>query len=99
MVPTVAKPAASYLSGGVAVTVLSFVVLLASAYFGIVHPGDEYDSGPSLPLAWCGWIGLALGVALLSVGVLRLAQHADRDAGVRYHPAVVPGGTAGESEG
>lgn len=93
-VPTIAKPAANFLSWGVAVTILGFVVLLASAYFGVVSPAGDFDTGPSVPLAWAGWISLALGVSLLSVGVLRLVQHADRNAGVRYHPALVPGDTA-----
>lgn len=88
-VPTVAKPASAYLSSGVAVTIVGFVVLLASAYFGVTAPPTDFEAGPSVALAWAGWIALAGGVALLWVGVLRLVQHADRKAGITYPAGVV----------
>ena len=95
-VPTIAKPASAYLSSGVAVTVLAFGVLLAAGYFGITSPASEFDAGPSVPLAWAGWVLLAAGVTFLWVGVMRLVQHADRDAGVTYPAQVI--GTARETD-
>lgn len=86
-VPTLAKPAAPFMAAGTAVTILSFVVLLTSAYFGVLRPANEIAAGPSVPLAAVGWLGLLTGVSLLAVGVLRLVQHSDRRAGVRYPPA------------
>lgn len=88
-VPTIAKPASAYLSAGVGVTVAAFALLLAAGYFGITSPATEFDGGPSVPLAWAGWVLLAAGVAFLWVGAFRLVQHADRDAGVTYPAQVI----------
>jgi len=89
-VPTAVKPAAPYVASGVVLTILGGALLLASWYASVAVAQTLTDSGPSVGLAWAGWIALAVGLSLLWVGVLRLVQHADRDAGVTYPGFAAP---------
>lgn len=93
-VPTPAKSSAVFLAWGVILTLAAFALLLASGYFGILDPPSPGAYGvastTSVVLAWFGWGALVVGLGVLSTGVLRLAQHADRAAGITYPAGTQP---------
>lgn len=84
-VPTVAKESAYLAASGLVITVAGFVLLLVSGFEGVTNPQkSEYSANPGLTLFWIALVALVGGVSLLSVGVFRFFQHADRAAGVRF---------------
>jgi hypothetical protein len=84
---TKAQPAAPFVASGAILSLVGWPVLGAAWYFGVTHPNTVDmggDSGPSEPLAVLGWALVLAGAVLIGIGVYRLAQHADRAAGVRF---------------
>ena len=87
LVPTLAKPAAGRIAWGVCLTGMSVLGLLFAAPFA----ATQIDVQPGIPTGLL-WVLLLVGVAgvgLLTSGVLRLVQHADRAAGIVYEAAIV----------
>ena len=81
-VPTTPKQSAWLLAWGTFLCLIAPAALGASWYVHInTNPYSTEDA--SVLLAVVGWAILLLGAILLSVGVLRVAEHADRAAGVK----------------
>lgn len=78
---TKARPAATPLAIGIAISLVGWPVLGAAVYTGLRRPNDL---APSAPLALLGWVLVIVGAVLVGLGVHRLVQHADRAAGVRF---------------
>jgi len=83
-VPTIVQPAAGSIAWG--------VLLIGITNLITVPYSSKLSDELQIDLVWVLWIVLLtgiLGVGLLTAGVLRLAQHADRAAGVRYSAASI----------
>lgn len=68
-------------------SLVGWPLLAAAGYVGLLRAtavGTAGDPGPSIPMAFLGWTLVLVGGVLIAVGVYRLAQHADRAAGVRF---------------
>ncbi|HEY0118234.1 MAG TPA: hypothetical protein VGC04_05605 [Cellulomonas sp.] len=87
LVPEKQRPAAAFVAWGVGLCLMGGPLLLASVYAHFTAEPAWNDEHPGMALAVCGWIALGAGLVFLALGVYRLAQHADRAAGVRYAPA------------
>jgi|GEM_PF-1715562 len=77
---TKAQPAAPFLAGGVAASLVGWPLLGAVAYLGF----QPEPHGSADPLAFLGWLLVLGGAVLTAIGVYRLVQHADRASGVRF---------------
>ncbi len=85
LIPTKPRAAAPFIAFGVGLSLAGVPLLLASAYAEITASSTRaIDEHPGMPFAVVGWVCVALGIAFAVVGAYRLAQHADRAAGVLY---------------
>lgn len=84
--PPPVRRSAPFLAWGALLVILAVPLLLASAYAGLTVTDGYGQTDPSVPLAWFGWVALAAGAGLFSLGLLRFADHADRRAGVVITP-------------
>ncbi len=93
MAPTKPRASAGLLAWGIGLVLIGGPLIVAASVQAITWTPDSYlsETSPAVPLAWAGAVVSLLGIGLLIAGVYRLAQHADRAAGVLY-PAALPGG-------
>lgn len=96
MAPTKPRASAAYLAWGLGLVLIGGPLIIAASVQAITWTSGSYYGGtsPAVGLGWAGALVSLLGIGLLITGVYRLAQHADRAAGV-LHP--VGHGTGGDA--
>ena len=82
--PTKPRHSALFVGWGVLLCLLGWPILAAAGFMSARLWGTEEQSGGAVPLALLGWGCVIVGAILAAVGAYRLAQHADRAAGVRF---------------
>lgn len=80
--PTRAQPSAELLGWGAFLSIVGWPLVVTAAYLGL-RASANATRGPML-LMIGAWVLVVAGALFIAAGVYRIAQHADRAAGIRY---------------
>lgn len=74
---------APLLAAGIPSTILGLALLGAALFNQIADPITDphnwgVDTNKTLPLSWCGWVLLVVGLGLVSAGVYQLVSRLER---------------------
>ena len=80
--PTPAQPSAELLGWGAFLSIVGWPLVVTAAYLGL--RADSHSMTAPTLLMVAAWLFVVAGAVCLAAGVYRVAQHADRTAGIRY---------------